>query len=100
MAQRFRVTPREMRNVADQLETLNNKFKQEVNNLKSDNQTLGNQWQGEARDVFNREFLKDAEKFERFYQGILDYVRKLRESAAEYERAEATNRSIAAVRKA
>lgn len=70
MAQRFRVTPSEMRRKADELETLNNKFKAEVTNLKSDNTVLGRQWEGDARNKFNQEFLKDAQKFDEFSKGF------------------------------
>jgi len=100
MAQRFKVTPREMRNTANELETLNNKFKTEVTRLRSDNETLGRQWQGDARNKFNQEFLKDAEKFDRFYNGIQDFIRQLRHNADEYDKVENLNVSIAAVRKA
>ncbi|MCX4267227.1 MAG: WXG100 family type VII secretion target [Lachnospiraceae bacterium] len=100
MAQRFKVTPRTMRSTADELETLNNKFKNEVSRLRTDNQTLGRQWQGEARDKFNQEFLKDAEKFDRFYDGIQKFIQQLRKNADEYDKVENLNKSIAAVRKA
>lgn len=100
MAQKFRVTPKSMRSTADELETLNNKFKNEVKNLRSDNQTLGRQWEGDARNKFNEEFLKDAEKFDRFYEGIQKFIQQLRKNADEYDKVENTNKSIAAVRKA
>lgn len=100
MAQRFRVTPKSMRSTADELETLNNQFKAAVTNLRSDNETLGRQWEGDARNKFNEEFLKDAEKFDRFYDGIQKFIQQLRHNADEYDKVENTNTSIAAVRKA
>lgn len=100
MAQRFRVTPTEMRRKADELETLNNKFKNEVTNLKSDNTTLGRQWEGDARNKFNEEFLKDAQKFDEFSNGIQKFIEQLRRNADEYDKVENTNTSIASVRKA
>jgi len=99
MAQRFKVTPRTMRDTANELETLNNKFKNEVDRLKTDNQTLGQQWEGDARNKFNEEFLKDAEKFNNFYNGIQNFIQKLRSNAQEYENVEQKNYNIAAVRK-
>lgn len=100
MAQRFRVTPKSMRNTANELETLNNKFKTEVGNLKTDNQTLGQQWEGDARNKFNEEFLKDAQKFDEFSKGIQKFIEQLRRNAEAYDKVENTNRDIAAVRKA
>ncbi len=100
MAQRFRVTPNSMYRTADELETLNHQFKAAVGNLRTDNETLGRQWEGEARTKFNEEFLKDAEKFDKFYEGIQKFIQQLRKNADEYEKVEKTNRSIAAVRKA
>lgn len=100
MVQRFRVTPREMRNKANDLATLNNRFKNEVERLKQENQTLGRQWEGDARNKFNEEFNKDMQKFEEFYKGILTFIEKLRQNADAYDKVENTNRDIAAVRKA
>lgn len=100
MAQRFRVTPKSMRNTANELETLNNKFKTEVGNLKTDNQTLGQQWEGDARNKFNEEFLKDVQKFDEFSKGIQKFIEQLRRNADAYNKVENTNLDIAAVRKA
>lgn len=100
MAQKFRVTPKSMRSTADELETLNNQFKAAVTNLRSDNETLGRQWEGDARNKFNEEFLKDAEKFDKFYDGIQKFIQQLRNNADEYDKVENTNTSIASVRKA
>ena len=97
---RFKVTPKQMRNVANELETLNNRFKSEVDKLRSDNETLGRQWEGDARNKFNEEFLKDADKFNKFYEGIQKFIQQLRHNADEYDKVENTNVSIAAVRKA
>lgn len=97
---RFKVTPKQMRNVANELETLNNRFKSEVEKLRSDNETLGRQWEGDARKKFNEEFLKDADKFNKFYEGIQKFIQQLRHNADEYDKVENTNVSIAAVRKA
>lgn len=100
MAQKFRVTPKAMRDAANELETLNNKFKTEVGNLRADNQTLGRQWEGDARTKFNEEFSKDTEKFDKFHEGIQKFIQQLRKNADEYDKVENKNRDIAAVRKA
>ena len=59
---KIRVTPQTLRQRADELETLNNKFKNEVEKLRTLNGTLGQQWRGDARTAFDREFQKDVQK--------------------------------------
>jgi len=100
MASKFRVTPKTLRSKADELETLNNKFKSEVSGLRDDNTSLGSKWEGDARNKFNEQFLLDAEKFERFYEGIQKYIQQLRANADMYDKTENINTSIASVRKA
>ena len=97
---KIRVTPRTLRSRADELETLNNKFKNEVTRLREFNTTLGRQWKGDARTAFDKEFQKDATKFDEFYKGISDFIRILRQNADEYDQVENKNTSIANVRKA
>ena len=96
---KIRVAPQTLRQRADELETLNNKFKNEVEKLRTLNGTLGQQWRGDARTAFDREFQKDVQKFEQFIKGIMDFIRVLRQNADEYDRVENTNTSIARVRK-
>ncbi len=96
---KIRVTPQTLRSRANELETMNNKFKNEVTKLRTLNTTLGQQWKGDARTAFDREFQKDATKFDEFYKGIQEFIRVLRENADEYDRVENTNTSIASVRK-
>lgn len=96
---KIRVTPQTLRSKANELETLNNKFKNEVTKLRSLNSTLGNQWRGDARTAFDKQFQNDALKFDEFYKGIQDFIRTLRQNADEYDRVENTNTSIASVRR-
>lgn len=99
MASKFRVTPRELRNRANELETLNNRFMTEVGQLKDDNTVLGSKWEGDARNKFNEQFLMDVNKFEQFSKGIMGFIRQLRADADNYDKTENTNTSIANVRK-
>ncbi len=96
---KIRVTPQTLRQKANELETLNNRFKNEVDRLKQYNATLGSQWRGDARTRFDQEFRKDAEKFDEFQRGISGFIHALRRNADEYDRVENTNVSIAAVRR-
>ena len=95
---KIRVTPQTLRTRADELETLNNKFKNEVTKLKGYNSSLRNQWKGDARNAFDKEFQKDATKFDEFHRGIQEFIRVLRQNADEYDKVENTNTSIASVR--
>lgn len=96
----YRVTTTKMRDIANELETLNNQFKKAVEELKTDNQTLGQQWEGDSRNKFNEEFLKDVQKFNEFSEGIKKFYDQLRRNAEAYDKVENRNRDIAAVRKA
>lgn len=97
---RFRVTTRQLRDQADKLETMNNKFAQAVNKLREGCASLGSKWEGPARDKFVEEFNKDAEKFDLFKNGITTFINQLRTDANEYDKTEEANRAIAATRKA
>lgn len=99
MASKFRVTPKELRNKANELEILNNRFKSEVRKLKDDNMILGMKWEGDARKKFNEQFLLDAGKFDQFSEGIMKFIQQLRTDADNYDKVENTNTSIASVRK-
>ena len=98
MASKFRVSPATIRNKAAELESFNQKFNAEVAALRDDNQVLGTKWEGDARNAFNTEFLKDAEKFDLFYQGIQKFIEQLRTDCDNYDKVEANNTSIASTR--
>ena len=98
MASKFKVTPATVRNKASELENLNNQFKNEVSGLRDDNTALGSKWEGDARNAFNNEFLKDAEKFDLFYQGIQKFIEQLRQDCDNYDKVEANNTNIASTR--
>lgn len=97
---RFRVTPSVLRAKASDLETLTNRFNNEVNKLRETETALVSKWEGPARDKFNEEFLKDAEAFDMFRNGVNTFVQQLRTDADEYDKTENINTSIAATRKA
>lgn len=99
MASKFSVTPRTLRAKADELEGLNRKFKAEVESLRNDNSSLGTKWEGDARNKFNEEFLKDAVKFDQFSKGIDQFIQQLRTDADEYDKVENKNLGIASTRK-
>lgn len=94
MAQ-FTVNASKLKETANQLNTLASQFKSGVEELRSQENILNNQWEGEANDTFHKSFQSDARQFDEFYNGILNYIKALEQAAEEYERVENTNRNIA-----
>lgn len=100
MASMIRVTTTELRNKANELRTLNERFKQEMSGLHDSEGRLAGMWEGEAQKAFRTQFQMDYEKFTVFYNGINQYIERLMASADAYDRAEATNVATAQTRKA
>ena len=80
---------------AETLESLNTNFKQSVENLDATENALRGMWEGEANNAFHTAFQNDKTKMNNFYNAIEVYVMRLREIAARYQQAEATNTEIA-----
>lgn len=95
----IRVTPSELRNKADELERLNNQFKQEVTSMVGYEQELSGMWEGEAQKAFRKAFNDDKQKMDLFSQNIEKYVQALRADAQKYEETEQKNIGIATARK-
>lgn len=100
MASGLRVTPSILKQKAEELRGLNEKFKNEVTGLNDSELRLAGMWEGEAQKAFHNQFQIDRNKFETFYVGINKYVQRLLEAAQAYEKAEAENTNIANTRKA
>ncbi|OLR62752.1 hypothetical protein BHF69_08700 [Anaerostipes sp. 992a] len=88
MARTIQVTTGTLKNKASELKSLNAKFKTQIENLKTQENALNGMWDGEANDAFHREFMKDITQMHNFYNAIEQYVAKLNEIAASYEKAE------------
>ena len=99
MATIIRVTTSELRNRAEQLRTLNEKFKSEKNALSDREKQLLTMYEGDSSRAFDQQFQIDMTKMDAFYQGINEYIQRLLESADAYDRAEQQNVSIAQTRK-
>ena len=95
----IRVTPQELKNKAEVLETLNRSFRAEVEKMVGYEQTLAGMWEGEAQAAFRKAFNDDKAKMEAFAINIDKYVLALREDAQRYETAESTATNIATTRK-
>lgn len=100
MASKFRVTTSQLRKIADDLKTLNSKFKSEVGSLSDGESRLATMWEGEAQQAFREEFQSDKGKFDLFYTGIETYIKRLEETADAYEKAEQANYNTAKTRTA
>lgn len=95
MANNITVNTSTIRNKAGELKTLNNRFRQQVEQLKTQEASLNTMWDGEANDSFHAEFNKDSIQMNNFYNAIEKYVQSLQEIAEVYEAAERRNVQIA-----
>lgn len=94
----FRVSSAELRQKAEQLEQMNTQFKNAVEALANQEQSLATMWEGEAQKAFRTAFNNDRQQFDNFYNGIAKYIQALRDAAQQYDQAEAKNLSTAQTR--
>lgn len=95
----IKVTPQQLKDKATTLESLNRKFRQEIQKMEGYATQLAGMWEGDAQKAFQKAFNEDKLKMERFALNIDKYIMALREDANEYERAEQQNTNIATQRK-
>lgn len=94
MAVRYRVNPQELVKQAQELQSLNERFKAEVSTMTEKEQALSSMWEGEARNAFHNAYAADVEKFQNFYNGIVRFIEALSNAAQEYVKAEQAAASI------
>lgn len=99
MSSTIQVTTATLKNKANELKNLNSKFKSQVENLNSAESSLNGMWEGEVKDAFHKAFSQDITQMHNFYNAIEQYVQKLEQIAAAYEKAEKKNTSTATTRK-
>lgn len=95
----IQVAAARLRKAAQELQNLNNQFKNKSEDLSGKEQTLCQMWEGQAKDAFHTAFLRDGQQMEAFHQLIVQYVQALLEIATRYEQAEARNTEIAGSRR-
>lgn len=95
MANSIQVTTGTLTNKANELKSLNSRFKSQVETLKSQESSLNSMWDGEANTAFHNAFNKDVIQMNNFYNAIEKYVSSLNEIAKNYENAEKVNLSTA-----
>lgn len=86
---------RKMREESQKLNQLLTKFKSQKDKLMSTQKSLDGMWDGDANTQFNKAFQKDMVQFDNFARVIRDYANALNQMADNYDKAEATNVSIA-----
>ena len=88
----FNVTISDLLTKADTLEGLNNqRFEQELSGLEQLEGSLNGMWEGDARKAFHQAFTNDMGQMRNLQKAVTDYITVLRNTAAEYAKAESTN---------
>lgn len=94
----IRVTSAKLRSAAENLQGLNGQFRNKMQELTEQEQSLQAMWEGQAKETFHTAFLHDGQQMESFHALIEKYIQTLLEMAARYEQAEARNVEIAGTR--
>ena len=92
------VTSGTLRSKAEELNSMNEQFKNAISSLTEEEGTLRGQFEGEASDAFHAAFTRDTTQMQNFYNAIAQYVQKLIQIADGYEKAERANVSTATSR--
>lgn len=95
----IQVTSAALRSKAEEMNQLNESFRNEVNALTEEEGTLRSQFEGEASDAFHTAFQGDTAQMNRFYDAVAQYVQRLLQIAEAYEKAEQANVSTASARR-
>lgn len=90
----IQVTTSTLRTKADELNQLNEQFRNAVNALSEEEQALRTGYEGESSNAFHAAFSKDIIQMNNFYNAIAQYVQKLSQIAEAYDKAEAANVTI------
>ncbi|HBI63360.1 MAG TPA: hypothetical protein DDY31_19470 [Lachnospiraceae bacterium] len=99
MANSITVNTATLRSKASELRQSNAQFKQQVESLTTQEESLNSMWEGDANDAFHGAFTKDITQMNNFYNAIEKYVTSLEEIAKQYDETEKANQSIASARK-
>ena len=92
------VTSSELRKAAEELQNLNNQFKQKTEDLTGKENELNGMWDGQANDAFHAAFMRDKDQWNVFSNTIVEYANALIQIAQKYDQAEAANTQTASTR--
>ena len=87
----IKVTASQLKSQAEQLKSLNVRFREATGKLQETELALKSMWEGEANDAFHKAFSSDKVQMDNFYNAIEMYVAKLQTIAQKYEQAEQIN---------
>lgn len=93
------VTSAQVRQRASALQELNGQFRSRSAELETKEQAICGMWEGEAKTVFHREFMKDRQQMNSFSQLIDQYVQVMLDIATKYEEAERRAAELAGARR-
>lgn len=99
MAKSFTVTPATLKAKSNELKQTNAKFKSQIQQLRTQESSLNQMWDGEANDKFHAAFHKDTVQMDNFYNAIEKYCKSLTDIARKYEQIERKNMATASERK-
>ncbi|MDO5131597.1 MAG: WXG100 family type VII secretion target [Eubacteriales bacterium] len=94
MAVIFKVNPAQLLQQAEELRSLNDRFKTEVQAMTEKEEALSGMWEGEARNAFHNAYASDAQQFQAFYNSINRFIQALSEDAQTYQKAEASAAAV------
>lgn len=94
----YQVVTADLKAKAEELRSLNARFKTEIGSMEALEGRLSGMWEGEARVAFHNAFTSDKTQMDNFYNAIELYVARLEAAAAKYAQVEAQNAEIAATR--
>lgn len=95
----FMVTAATLAAKAEELASINNNFKGQIEKLCTDESALSSMWEGAARTAFHNAFEHDKNEMYEFYNAIVTYANALSEIAKKYAEAESRNTDTATTRK-
>ena len=94
----FQVTARELSKKATELQQLNAKFKTEVTELETTENSLKSMWEGQANNAFHTAFGNDKGQMVKFHNAIEKYCEAMVTIATKYQTAENANADTASKR--
>ncbi len=91
MAQGFEVTAGQLKKQRQELESLNSKFKTNIDKLNEYAQAVISSWEGEASSAFNKKFAVEKEKMTTLHSTVIEYVQAIDTIISNYSDAEKRN---------
>ncbi|MBR5088503.1 MAG: WXG100 family type VII secretion target [Ruminiclostridium sp.] len=90
MAEIKNVNPSEMRDIAGQIESKIEEWRQQVTNIYGKQQELDAMWDGDANDEFNRQWEENRPKYDKLAETMALYAQTVKDAAQKYEETEDT----------